>query len=81
VQSLKQVLNIYLHKAGLAKGVAQNTAISVWPDVVGEKNIIQHNTRKRGTRNANYKNNNTGLAARAPVSKTRYNNKIKQAYW
>ena len=43
MQSLKQVLNIYLHKAGLAKGVAQNTAISVWPDVVGEK--ISENTK------------------------------------
>ena len=36
MQSLKQVLNIYLHKAGLAKGVAQNKAIQVWPEVVGK---------------------------------------------
>jgi predicted nucleic acid-binding Zn ribbon protein len=36
VQSLKQVLNIYLHKTGLAKGVAQNTAISLWPEIVGK---------------------------------------------
>jgi predicted nucleic acid-binding Zn ribbon protein len=35
MQSLKQVLNIYLHKAGLAKGVAQNTAIQAWPEIVG----------------------------------------------
>lgn len=35
MQSLKQVLNIYLHKTGLAKGVAQNTAISLWPEIVG----------------------------------------------
>lgn len=36
MQSLKQVLNIYLHKAGLAKGVAQNKAIQVWPEAVGK---------------------------------------------
>lgn len=36
MQSLKQVLNIYLHKTGLAKGVAQNKAIHVWPGVVGD---------------------------------------------
>lgn len=43
MQSLKQVLNIYLHKAGLAKGVAQNTAIYVWSDVVGKK--VSENTQ------------------------------------
>ncbi len=35
MQSLKQVLNIYLHKTGLAKGVAQNAAIQAWPEIVG----------------------------------------------
>lgn len=42
MQSLKQVLNIYLHKAGLAKGVAQNTAINAWGEVVGKK--VSENT-------------------------------------
>ena len=43
MQSLKQVLNIYLHKAGLAKGVAQNKAIQVWPEVVGK--VVAENAK------------------------------------
>ncbi len=43
MQSLKQVLNIYLHKTGLAKGVTQNTAIHIWPDVVGK--AVAENTK------------------------------------
>jgi len=42
MQSLKQVLNVYLHKAGLAKGVAQNTAIHIWEETVGGK--VSENT-------------------------------------
>lgn len=43
MQSLKQVLNIYLHKTGLAKGVAQNSAIYIWEGVVGKS--IAKNTK------------------------------------
>lgn len=43
MQSLKQVLNIYLHKTGLAKGVAQNTALQAWKDVVGD--AVADNTK------------------------------------
>lgn len=46
MQSLKQVLNIYLHKAGLAKGVAQNTAVHIWPVVVGKQ--VSENTTPEG---------------------------------
>ena len=42
MQSLKQVLSIYLHKTGLAKGVAQNSAIHFWDDVVGK--AVANNT-------------------------------------
>ncbi len=43
MQSLKQVLNIYLHKTGLAKGVAQNSAILIWPEIVGK--AVAENTQ------------------------------------
>ncbi|MCH7762224.1 MAG: DUF721 domain-containing protein [Candidatus Marinimicrobia bacterium] len=43
MQSLKQVLNIYLYKTGLAKGVAQNTAILLWPEIVGK--AVAENTQ------------------------------------
>jgi len=43
MQSLKQVLNTYLHKTGLAKGVAQNTAITIWPSIVGK--AVAENTK------------------------------------
>jgi len=36
VQTLKQVLNRYLYKTGLAKGIAQNSAITLWPEIVGK---------------------------------------------
>ncbi|MFQ6677442.1 MAG: DciA family protein [Fidelibacterota bacterium] len=43
MQTLKQVLNIYLHKTGLAKGIAQNTAITIWPEIVGK--AVSENTQ------------------------------------
>ncbi len=43
MQSLKQVLNVYLHKTGLAKGIAHQTALQRWPKIVGE--AIAKNTR------------------------------------
>jgi hypothetical protein len=43
----------------------------------------QSNTKPESVEhwNANDKNNNAGLAARAPVSKTRYIIKLNKAYW
>ncbi len=43
MQRLKQVINIYLHKTGLSKGVAQNSAVLLWPEIVGK--AVAENTQ------------------------------------
>ena len=42
MQALKTAIKIFLKKAGLDKGVKQNTALLIWDEVVGEK--IAENT-------------------------------------
>ncbi len=42
MQSLQQVLNTYLKKSGLAKGIAQQQALNLWAEVVGSS--IARNT-------------------------------------
>ena len=42
MQELKTAIKNFLHKAGLEKGVNQNMAIQIWPDVVGKK--VSENT-------------------------------------
>ena len=42
MQALKTAIKIFLRKAGLEKGVKQNTALLVWDEVVGES--IAENT-------------------------------------
>jgi len=42
MQTIKQVLNRYLFQSGLEKGIAQNTAIILWPEIVGK--VVAENT-------------------------------------
>lgn len=35
MQSIQQVLDTYLRKSGLAKGIAQQRALNLWAEVVG----------------------------------------------
>jgi len=42
MKSIKTVLNTYLFKTGLDKGVKQQQAVSLWPTAVGKK--IAENT-------------------------------------
>jgi len=43
MQSIQQVLDTYLRKSGLAKGIAQQQALNLWPEVVGSS--IARNTK------------------------------------
>ena len=43
MQELKKAIKNFLRNAGLEKGVNQNKALQLWPDVVGKK--VSDNTR------------------------------------
>jgi len=46
VQALKTAIKIFLRKAGLEKGVKQNTALLVWDEVEGE-NIAENTSPEK----------------------------------
>ena len=46
MQALKTAIKIFLKKAGLDKGVKQNTALLIWDEVVGE-NIAENTSAEK----------------------------------